>query len=84
MRKSDIRYRVVEAQLENSIKFSGEQIKAIIVPSMYLSENILVEYLFENDVDIIDYDILEYPPSHMIPHLIKESLEYIESECFCE
>lgn len=76
----DNRAYTVELQIQAPIELSGNQVKAVFLPSDLMggSDRVLDEFLYENDIDAITYTLDQADPAHMTTMLQMMAENYMK------
>lgn len=78
-KKYDNRAYTVELQIASPLVFDNSSIRAILLPADFMGSSDFADYLYNNDIEAITYNLEQVDPSHMTPHLNALAEEYMKN-----
>ncbi|WP_171972329.1 hypothetical protein [Pseudoalteromonas sp. EB27] len=77
---TDDRCSAIEVQSKAGLQLSPSVVKAVILPSSVLDDEIVSNYLYNMGIEGISYETMRWDPSAITPHIITELNEYYKRE----
>ena len=76
----DNRAYTIESQCVTDISISKTNISAIIMPSIYMNSQEIVDFIFNEGIEVIPYSLDRADPAHMSPLIIGLAEKYLETQ----